>query len=555
MKMSRFSKSALSAIAAVSLIVGIPGSAQAGLSVPADTPNVGLYMVENFQLGSMPSQLFAAVIPSDATTYLMCKSAEDARCVAARIVFGIGGLDVCTDSIKMSCIQDVWAVDPSNKKIPGEFVKDVQRLETQQFDEIPSIKMQGSHSLGAIWRIPGVVNSAGTEEYFVAAEDRLWATKNPNSPLSSARVDPENFNAGIVPIKSIAGKYAVLKASDYETGNGAWGSRPEGEVKTPDGQQCVITDATFCGLRAQFPEGYRFGMSLRIGNLPTGWFAGRLGLPLITTSKKDGVDVLSIEATPLQVPSLDFVVPNAEIPAEARKMIFDGSQWGRGGTKSWQLLSDPSDPRMMALLVAMAPAYKNTATKTDSTWSFKTMVGNNDSRDVINRCSSTIGTFGGLVTSNAITYSDGAPAYDASTGALTYKVASPHYRENGKVALGTYDLAIRSNVVRCIYNFSNAPIQATISILSEDGENQVATTVVNERNGWLYLSAKGYTFSSPTISVKLSQSAAAEATPSPTATSAAKANAKKTITCTKGKVVKKVTGAKPVCPKGYSRTA
>ena len=42
---------------------------------------------------------------------------------------------------------------------------------------------------------------------------------------------------------------------------------------------------------------------------------------------------------------------------------------------------------------------------------------------------------------------------------------------------------------------------------------------------------------------------------SATATSAAKANAKKTITCTKGKVVKKVTGAKPVCPKGYSRTA
>lgn len=552
--MSRLWKVSASVLTILAVIMAFPGSAQAGLSVPADTPNVGLYMVENFQLGSMPSQLFAAVIPEDATTYAMCKSAEDARCVATRTVFGIGGLDVCTDATKMSCIQDVWAVDPNNKKIQGIFVKDVQRQETQQYDEIPAIKMQGSHSLGAIWKIPGVLNSAGSEEYFVAAEDRLWAHKDANSPLATARVDPENFNAGIVPINEVPGKYGVLQASDNETGNGAWGSRPVGEIKTPDGQQCVITDKTFCGLRAQFPEGYRFGMSLRIGNLPTGWFAGRLGLPLITTAKKDGVDVLSIEATPLLVPSLDFVVPNAEIPAEARKMIFDGSQWGRGGTKSWQLLSDPSDPRMMSLLVAMAPAYKNTATRTDSTWSFKTMVGNNDSLDVINRCSSTIGSFGGLVTSNAITYSDGAPAYDASTGALTYKVASPHYRENGKVALGTYDLAIRSTVVRCIYNFSNAPIQATISILSEDGENQVATTVVNERNGWLYLSAKGYTFSSPVISVKLSQSAAAEATPSPVTSNGASPIAKKTISCIKGKVVKKVTSTKPTCPKGFSKT-
>jgi hypothetical protein len=40
--------------------------------------------------------------------------------------------------------------------------------------------------------------------------------------------------------------------------------------------------------------------------------------------------------------------------------------------------------------------------------------------------------------------------------------------------------------------FSKAPIQAEISITSADGEKKVATTIVNERNGWLYLSAKGF---------------------------------------------------------------
>jgi hypothetical protein len=154
----------------------------------------------------------------------------------------------------------------------------------------------------------------------------------------------------------------------------------------------------------------------------------------------------------------------------------------------------------------------------------------------------------GLVTSNALTYSDGAPTFDASTGDLTYKVASPHFKEDGKIALGTYDLAIRSDVVRCLYNFTNAPIRATISITSEDGNNQVATTVVNEKDGWLYLSAKGYTFSSPTIAVKMQQDApAATASPTPVAVK------KSTIKCVKGKTSKSVTAVNPKCPAGYKK--
>ena len=88
------------------------------------------------------------------------------------------------------------------------------------------------------------------------------------------------------------------------------------------------------------------------------------------------------------------------------------------------------------------------------------------------------------------------------------------------------------------------------------------------------MSAKGFTFSSPTIQVKLSQEAPAPvATPTPTptpvvtqappttevsapvATQTAKpVLAKKTtITCVKGKLTKKVTAVKPVCPKGYKK--
>jgi hypothetical protein len=98
--------------------------------------------------------------------------------------------------------------------------------------------------------------------------------------------------------------------------------------------------------------------------------------------------------------------------------------------------------------------------------------------------------------------------------------------------------------------------------------SSVATTVVSERNGWLYLSANGFTFSSPVIQVKLTQEAPAPTpTPTPIATqapapveSAAPAPtlkpvmAKKiAITCVKGKLVKKVSAVNPKCPAGYKK--
>jgi hypothetical protein len=119
---------------------------------------------------------------------------------------------------------------------------------------------------------------------------------------------------------------------------------------------------------------------------------------------------------------------------------------------------------------------------------------------------------------------------------------SPHFLPNGTEFKGSYDLVIKSDVARCIYGFSSAPVSAKISILSADGTTQVATTTFNERNGWMYLVARGFTFSSPTVRVKLMQE---EAKPA--------AVAKSTITCVKGKSTKRVSAVKPACPSGWKK--
>ncbi len=112
---------------------------------------------------------------------------------------------------------------------------------------------------------------------------------------------------------------------------------------------------------------------------------------------------------------------------------------------------------------------------------------------------------------------------------------------------GTYNLVMRSEVARCLYSFSHAPIQATISIVG--GENtSVATSVIGERNGWLSMAAAGFTFSTKTIQVKLSQEKEA---PKEVADAAPKVTVKKTITCIKGKTSKKISAVSPKCPAGY----
>ena len=116
--------------------------------------------------------------------------------------------------------------------------------------------------------------------------------------------------------------------------------------------------------------------------------------------------------------------------------------------------------------------------------------------------------------------------------------------------------SLKADVARCLDGISGTAVRATVSIISESGTAINAVTVVNEKNGWLNFAARGFTYSSPTIKVKLSQEVVLEPTPTPTpsATATAKPVAKKiTITCVKGKTSKKVTAVAPKCPAGIKK--
>jgi hypothetical protein len=110
----------------------------------------------------------------------------------------------------------------------------------------------------------------------------------------------------------------------------------------------------------------------------------------------------------------------------------------------------------------------------------------------------------GLFTSNAMIFSGVPPAF--RDGTFSYTVAGLHYKPDGATPVeGTYDFIIQSDVARCLFGYSNAPISATVQVFGENGEQKVATTLVSEKDGWLRLSASGFTFSANEVRVAIKQ--------------------------------------------------
>ena len=522
-------------------------TANAGMKFAPDIPLLGLLIEDGLEFGRSPNVVFGKGNLDSQETWLRCDDLDDKICTDAAGIIGYVNLTVCTDASSVACIADVWAVDSAGKKIPGKLVKSVP-LDYGKFTfkENVAINLPDGTGQGALWQIPGVINSAGKDTYFVSSQFMLaQPEKKAGEPISARKIFLSELKTGISPVEEIPGQYRLIQPRDNGTARASWVNWGDtGNWYLPDGSRCVGTDVNVCEAVREFPAGYRFGVSLRMGTKLSGWYHGRLALPDVTIKNWKTGQEISVEAEPVRVPTLNFSVPNAEIPQKVRDIVFTDRYFGKSGDgiREARINDGSSSAVMVDLAAAFAPAYKDKATSTNTTWAFKAMNYGQNSSDV-QKCSDNTGNVAGLVTTNALTYLPGPPTFDKESQSLTYKVASPHYEANGSLASGSYDLSMRSDIARCLYGFSSAPIKAEISITSDEGEKKVATTIVNEKNGWLYLSAKGFTFSSPTINVKLSQ----EKVVAPVASK------KVTISCVKGKTTKKVTAVSPKCPAGYKK--
>jgi hypothetical protein len=514
---------------------------------------------------------------SSQTGATVCKSTSDTACATKNSYQFTSILKACTTPADTDCISEVSAFDASGTSTKAKFSKYTVSNHLNAFpaDSALGIPEGGSPS---IWSIPSAPHASGSEYAVIAGingnVDRNGNTLNQSSfgnfiQLALVPVVLKDFGTGRQSIaagwnQSITGIYY-----DYCANSQNADGTPLVDCAHVNGDACIFptNDQGKCYAEVPFGAVQKFNVQLKRAKEPTGWMHGRMIDPAISITKAStgGVN-LSVTAGATSVPmvyqtapwaSLSQKVKDIWVKCNSNQQSCSGFWLARapGATSSYIELSktmagnadinmikyvDPFGAQALEIMATIAPLVDDKSALLSSTWSMRTL--SNLEMTGSNACFTSTPGLKGIVTTNSTVYSAGPPAF--KDGSLNYQVAAPHFNPDGTTPFkGNYNLVMRSDVARCIYGFSKAPISASISIVSADGNNDVATTVAAEKDGWLSLSANNFQFSSPIIQVKLTQDApVAPAKP---------VIKQMTITCAKGKTTKKVTAAKPTCPKGY----
>lgn len=510
------------------------------------------------------------------TQVVSCTGIRDGVCAKASSLMLNFIVPPCTDSSKETdmCIKDLSFVNSAGTL---EKAKLLYEIDTPKFAADPIAKTPAGGAI-SVWQGNSDNNSGGANTYGVRIGIRYNVDYNPRTR------DPGvayvfGFDAEIIPVSFKSG-------TQYKSMDGIprWGD-----------VECAWTEIGKCAVRQEFGKASPMSITFQIDNRISGWLSGRMTDTAVNFKKLTAsTNLLTVTGSPIDVPLGYADITAAELaqdPDANATFSLMGNRIARpqGDRLNWQW--GPYFNERFKVQSTMTPAdfkafekkylnmgfakifqkYLKSYPLRNSQWRLLGLDRSGFREGNWPECITNTSSFNGIVTTNAM-LNDVSPAR-FEDDSLIYDVAGAHEGYDGKVFKGSYDLVMSSEVARCLYNFSSAPIKATISVTSSTGEVQnIATELVNEKNGWLTLSAKNFTFSAPTIRIKLSQDAPiskvapvavakedkqpvpvaeVKEVKQPEAAKALNPVAKKTIICTKGKLIKKVSGTSAKCPAGY----
>ena len=474
------------------------------------------------------------------TRTVSCSSVDDVACAGSDSIFAQLILPPCSATATEMCIESLEVSDA--KGVLKQATFDYE-LPGQKY---PASKVRNSAagSSASVWRATESMNSSGTDEYAVVVSATLqnYQNKGCTQFVTAPCAFTRGFRARIYPIN---------RTSNIEAN-----------------QECLWVEDKKCAKKVDFALGARAALTVRIDNSLTGFLFGRIkNVNLDLTPLSSTANLLRVEADPIDVPKIYAYIAKSELSKypkiveywKTRRQQLSATDFTSNDT----IDTGPAPEWAMGDFQAFEEHVKSGPLVT-SIWRVGTQAGSGAG----SKCFDDKSKLHGLVTTNAPTYLPNPPVFENDE--LAYKVAGAHHLADGVTLFkGSYDLVLRSEFARCLYGFTSAPIRAKVSVVSTDGSTQnIATETLREDavRQWLYLNARNFTFSAPTIRVKLTQDAPAptptptptpEPTPTvvvtPTPTPKPTVAKKITITCVKGKQVKKVSALKPVCPKGYKK--
>ena len=416
-------------------------------------------------------------------------------------------------------------------------------LETKLFPEDVSRNLpQGDAA--RLWSFPQSPHGGG-DTYQVSAQLS-------GSYITNGMYVPNSFNLQIIPQKRLIG----LASSEC----------PSGSIHY---QTKRLNPVGLCSTNFDFPSNINIRVKVNLGtflNSINGWFDSRI--------KDLGIDidiqqrVLTIEGKPLTVPTASsraikyeelagLGLPEIPLNIQAAQ---NRANFGTGGSE--QL----NTPQALESFLRLGNNILPTALGENTIWQVSSLTQTLENAKCLDK-----GIVNGIVSTNATVYDSTAPKWNEQDSSLSFRVGAAHHKSNNEVFQGYYSLTMNKATANCYWGNSFSNANATVSVIGQDGEQNISTSSFTTSNGWVNFVASGFTFSAPTIKVKYVAPPAPAPTPSPTPVVtqtpptieitapivAQKPNPivarKITITCVKGRAVKKVTAVKPLCPKGYKK--
>jgi len=157
------------------------------------------------------------------------------------------------------------------------------------------------------------------------------------------------------------------------------------------------------------------------------------------------------------------------------------------------------------------------------------------------------GTSGGMYVGTNGVCGLSTPVWSEEDKAFTWRAAAPHFAPDGvTVNKGFYKAVIPTADAALLWGLTNPNDAASaleVSLTTEEGGTAAFLKNISVKNGRIIIDVSGFEYSRPKLKIGIKKGYKP----------AAKILNKTTITCIKGKAVKKITAVKPACPAGYKK--
>ena len=530
----------------LSIVLALSGVGVVGLTQANAVDDAELYRVMSFRDDKDPISgnylSKAGATSGGATSYTGCGAEDDdlwddANCAVATSVLQVRNyLPTCDKELVLNCVESI-----SWRKDDGTLVKGIQAGTRGSIN--PDFYFSRREALGVseatapqIYTFTGLTHSKG---------NNFAVTGHITQDINKGVTAPAKILFSVAPV------YSEIVSVDDEQARAECFNVNEKDSK--------------CWKLAIASDGVVFKTDLKLLNKPQGWISGRLTSPKVdiaTTADAAKRYTVSIEGANIGIPTISkrYEFSNADQKAKWEKISTALNQSPWTDRREVVIPWGPEAFSYFNKVVAVDKEY-DVADKLAAVWRV-VLDPNNVPKSYGTSCST--GDFQGFVSSNSMTYSTALPNYDGET--MSYDVASPHYKPGGKdyaadAFSGRYDLLLTEAYARCVWGIKDALPKIEVNVFKTDGSVDSSAKVVGglDASGFFKFSATGFTFSSPKIKIKLTAPPTSGGTPAVTQEAAApavKAPAKvaiKSISCVKGKIVKKVSGSNPKCPAGFKK--